>query len=125
MDYEKWIGDGAGLPTVTLTQREKALVNDLTRISTNSFVRGMCCRKPESGLRGKFWDKLVLGDSGNPVFLLVGNEPILLFCVTLGGAGAGPAVHKFRFEIQQVMDELCPGYKLESFDFSKVAGVKQ
>ena len=29
-------------------------------------------------------------------------------------------MHLFRNEIQTVMDELCPGYKLEEFDFAAV-----
>ena len=29
-------------------------------------------------------------------------------------------MHSFRREIQAAMDELCPGYKLEEFDFSRL-----
>ena len=50
-------------------------------------------------------------------FLLIGNEPILLYCLHTGGVGHGPSVFHHRKEIQQAMDELCPGYKLEAFDF--------
>ena len=120
VDYEKWIGDGAGLPTVTLTQTEKAYVNDLCPIPTNVVLRYMSSRSPTESRRAQFRDKLIVGDSGNPVFLIVGTEPVLLYCLKTGGAGGGPAIHRYRFEIQQAMDELCPGYKLESFDFSKL-----
>ena len=75
----------------------------------------------------KFWLKGVdfscaspwTDDSGNPAFLLVGNEPILLYCLYSGGVGHGPAIHLYAKEVQKAMDELCPSYKLESFDFSK------
>lgn len=120
VDYEKWIGDGSGLPTVTLTQTEKAYVNDLNPIPTNAVSRYMTSHRPTDSRRSQFRDQLIVGDSGNPVFLIVGNEPVLLYCLKTGGAGGGPAIHRYRYEIQQAMDELCPGYKLESFDFSKV-----
>lgn len=125
LDYEKWIGNGKGLPTVTLTQREQAYVNDLGAIQTNAAIRAITSRVPLDDLRAKFSGKLITGDSGNPAFLVVGNEPILLYCVTMGGPGTGTAIHRNREAIQQAMDELCPGYKLESFDFSKVAEAKQ
>ena len=63
--------------------------------------------------------KIVTGDSGNPAFLLIGSEPILLYCLHTGGVGHGPAIHAHRREIQKAMDELCPGYMLEVFDFSR------
>ena len=34
--------------------------------------------------------KLIVGDSGNPSFLLVNGEPVLLETHTTGGFGAGP-----------------------------------
>ena len=45
---------------------------------------------------------------------------ILLHCCHQGGCGSGPAVHLYAKEIQQAMDDLCPGYKLEEFDFSRL-----
>ena len=60
------------------------------------------------------------GDSGNPAFLIVDNQPILLYCLFRGGYGSGPALHLYRREIQAAMDELCPGYTLETFDFASV-----
>jgi len=43
---------------------------------------------------------------------------ILLYCLYTGGAGLGPFVHTKRRQIQQAMNNLCPGYKLETFDFA-------
>ncbi len=60
---------------------------------------------------------LVKGDSGKPAFLLIGNQPILVYCLFTGGAGHGPSIHGSRREVQKAMDELCSGYKLEEFDF--------
>ena len=66
--------------------------------------------------------KIVAGDSGNPAFLLIGNEPVLLYCLLSGGVGHGPALHRYRREIQAAMGALCPGYRLESFDLSAAGG---
>lgn len=46
-------------------------------------------RFPSSLPKG-FYEPLIKGDSGNPSFVLVRGEPVLLETHTLGGAGAGP-----------------------------------
>ena len=107
---------GNGLPIVTFNQHEQVLLSEFQIISTNMYTN-VALTKPEWKA---FGGQMVTGDSGNPAFLLIGNEPILLYCLQCGGAGLGPPIHKHRREIQKAMDELCPGYKLESFDFSTV-----
>ena len=112
-DYAKWIGDGKGLPIVTFNQREQAFLSECRGITSNSVSNVASTNAVWKSLGGK----IVTGDSGNPAFLLIGNEPILLYCLYSGGVGHGPAIHRYRKEIQKAMDELCPGYKLEEFDF--------
>ena len=112
-DYEDLIGDGAGLPVVTFNQHEQALVTELNAIPKAAPTM-MSSRVPTKDPRRALFRKpIVVGDSGNPAFLVAGREPVLLYCLTYGGAGSGPAVHRYRQEIQQAMDELCPGYRLE------------
>lgn len=115
-DYAKYIGDGRGLPIVTFTQHEKALLSECHGITTNTVMNGQSTNVLWKTLGGT----IVGGDSGNPAFLLIGNQPILLYCLFSGGVGHGPSVFHHRKAIQKAMDELCPGYKLETFDFSKV-----
>ena len=112
-DFSRHIGDGKGLPIVTFNQREQAFLSECRGITTNSIANAASTNANWKALGGK----LVVGDSGNPAFLLIGNEPILLYCLHTGGVGHGPALHRYRHEIQKAMDELCPGYKLESFGF--------
>ena len=116
-DYATYIGNGKGLPVVTFNQHEEAFLTELTAISTNATSRFQGSRAPADKSRTAFRKPIVVGDSGNPAFLLVGKEPILLYCLKYGGSGSGPALHRYRREIQAAMDELCPGHKLESFDF--------
>jgi len=58
--------------------------------------------------------KLVVGDSGNPGFLLINGEPILIETHTLGGFGAGPFVSDpANFAaINRLMGELGSGERL-------------
>ena len=115
-NYADYIGDGRGLPIVTFNQSEKAYLSKCGRIMTNSIDNIVSPHEKWKALQGS----IVTGDSGNPAFLLIGREPILLYCLYSGGLGHGQSVFRYRKEIQRVMDELCPGYKLEPFDFSKV-----
>ena len=138
-DYAAYIGNADKLPVVTFDQKERALVQELWPISTAPESNGMSSRnlKFSSGWhsvgaavpeppelaearerRARFYDHLVKGDSGNPCFLLVGREPILLYTVFSGGPGAGPALQKLRVQLQNAMDRLRPGYTLRTFDFS-------
>lgn len=113
-DYAKWIGDGKGLPIVTFNQHEKVFLSECRGITPNMVSNDVSTNREWKAHGGK----IVGGDSGNPAFLLIGNEPILLYCLFSGGVGRGPSVLCFRKDIQKAMDELCPGYKLEEFDFA-------
>ena len=119
-NYADYIGDGAGLPVVTFNQHEEALLTEMNPIPTNRVAASHGSRQPRGEGWSRFRKPLISGDSGNPAFLLVGDQPILLCCLHTGGCGAGPSLLYYRREIQKAMDELCPGYELESFDFSRV-----
>ena len=116
VDFAAYIGDGKGLPIVTFNQNEKAFLSECRGITSNSVSNVASTNAAWKALGGR----VVVGDSGNPAFLLIGKEPILLYCLYTGGVGHGPAIHRFRREVQKAMDELCPGYKLEAFDFKSV-----
>ena len=115
-DFAEYIGDGQGLPIVTFNQQEQVYLSQLKQVTTNNLTNAASAKESWKKLEGKF----VGGDSGNPAFLLIGNEPILIYCLFGGGIGQGPSLHRHRREIQKAMDELCPGYKLESFDFKNL-----
>ena len=119
-DFAKHIVDGRGLPIVTFNQREQVFLSECRSITTNSISNMASTNAAWKALGGR----IVTGDSGNPAFLLIGNEPILLYCLYTGGVGHGPSVFRYRKEIQKAMDELCPGYKLEEFDFSRLTDRK-
>ena len=115
-DFAKHFGDGNGLPIVTFNQKEQVFLSEVKSMTTNFLSNVPSTNATRKALGGK----IVVGDSGNPAFLLIGNEAILLYCLQTGGVGYGPLIFQYRKEIQKAMDELCPGYKLETFDFEKV-----
>ena len=115
-NFAEYIGDGAGLPIVTFNQKEQAFLSEMRPVTPYAVPNGASTNASWMALGGR----IVVGDSGNPAFLLIGNEPVFLYCLLHGGAGRGPSIFRYRKELQKVMDELCPGYKLEEFDFSQV-----
>lgn len=114
-DCEKYIGDGAGLPVVTFNRQEKAYLTDLRAIAPKAQNKLLGSLPPKEVRHQALREPISSGDSGNPAFLLVGKEAILLYC--LQRAACGPDLHLYAGEIQKAMDELCPGYRLECFDF--------
>jgi len=119
VNFEKWITVGSKWPVVTFNQFEQAVLSTLYGIANP--VSGKCViynRKNASDRWQLFAKEIVGGDSGNPAFLLYGEHPILIYCLFSGGVGQGHMIHEHRQEVQQAMDELCPGYALEAFDFT-------
>ena len=137
-DYRPYISDGDGLPVITLDQDEQGLPGELVSLPTNkvrfariasgspggqSILEIPCYGKARESTQAKRRDmSKTLGPyaSGNPAFLLVGNKAILIYCISGSGFGTGPLLHLYKREIQATMDELCPGYKLQEFDFRKI-----
>lgn len=124
-DFQRHVGRAEQFPVVTFNQKEQLFLTRLAHIPTNLTLRvSMCSWKPKNKNRARFRDKIIVGDSGNPAFLLIKDQPVLIYCLHRGGCGSGPSIHLYRREIQATMDELCPGYKLESFDFSRLTDRK-
>ena len=121
VDAERKLGDCSWLPIAMFNRKEHLTVISLAPFpSANGASPGIGCRTSRERSRVLFEEKVEMGDSGNPAFMVMGKQAILLFCIYGGGCGCGTAVHLCADKIQRTMDELCPGYKLERFDFSNV-----
>ena len=118
-DFGKHIGDGGTFPVVTFNQDRKALLTELVHLHEAGAMKSAFTIEPFREKWREFRVPLVVGDSGCPAFILIGGEPVLIYCVKVGGCGHGPAIHAYRTEIQGAMDALCPGYRLETFDFRR------
>lgn len=75
-----------GAPAIKLDNENKALVSDITTIST---VYGLS--SPASDLRQTYYEDWISGDSGSAVFVLFGEQLIWLGGAVYGGGGSGPA----------------------------------
>lgn len=82
------IGYGYGTPILTLDQEEKALVSTLISLQSGVFVHAA---KPTDSIQLNLYEDKISGDSGNPVFVLYGDNPILISHLRYGGAGSGPS----------------------------------
>ena len=122
-DYERHLGAIRGAPVISFNQNEEVFLHELNEVPTNAVpsarFRSTWTSHP---VRRQMSGNIVKGDSGNPAFMIFGNQPILVYCLFGGGPGSGYALHMYSREIQKVMDELCPGYKLEEFDFKMLKG---
>jgi len=107
------------IPCLVLDQEEKALISDwqfetdLTKLKEQTTFKS-----PTDVKRLQFYENLIDGDSGNPAFLIVNNQLVLLTVWTGGGAGSGSSVRYHRDEINAIMTTLGGGYQLTSVDLS-------
>lgn len=109
----------ARLPVVVLDQEEKGLIADWTGLDTS--VRGS---PPTNAKRLEFFENIIPGDSGNPVFMLVNGQPVLLTVLTFGGPGfAGTAIASQRDAINSMMASLGGGYQLTDVNLSNFAEI--
>lgn len=99
-DAVEKIGTCYGLPILTLDQEEKALVSHINSINSNGFVT---TSKPISEVELNLYEDKISGDSGNPMFLLYGDNPILISHLRYGGSGAGPS---YVYYYQQIVDTI-------------------
>lgn len=120
VDYAKYIGDGEGFPVVTFNQNEEAVLHESgCETKEGEGPRRWGAHNSTNSHWSVYQKKLIGGDSGNPAFMVIGNQPVLIYCIYGGGGGTGNSIHAYRREIQVAMDKLCPGYKLEEFDFTQ------
>lgn len=113
-NFQSYIRTGEGLPVLCLDQEEKAIVCEMSSFFTNSTM--LNCRIPRTNTRNAFHETVVLHDSGNPRFLTIGNEVILLNCML--GPMSGPSLSHYRDVVNETMNALYPGYQLQEADFS-------
>jgi hypothetical protein len=109
------ISPAARIPALCLDQEENALVSELGNIGTDltSFYT------PNSGSqRAAFFENIIVGDSGNPAFLILSGQLVLLSVWTFGGAGSGASITLQKTAINDMMTQLGGGYQLTQISLS-------
>jgi hypothetical protein len=100
------------LPCLYLDQEEKALIIDLISITTFAQFAS-----PSIANRLAFYENIIGGDSGDPFFLIINNELVILSVVTYSN-GAGTSILYHKNTINSMMNALGGGYSLSEFDLS-------
>lgn len=129
-NFHEYIWNGKYLPVLRFDKDERCIVNEISdglpvigSAQTGLFQVSV----PRIAHRGPYYDYLRSGDSGNPIFLILGNRPIVLGTAYWGLDGISTGVYRtcrFPFatyyanEIQAKMDELVPGYSLQFVDLT-------
>ncbi len=105
-DYHRWL---AGSLAVVTDKDRNLLVRRILTIG-NRHVRF----QKATEFAPKCADPLITGDSGNPSFVMINGEPILIETHTYGGMGQGPFVSDPQnYEgINGLMDTLGGGHQL-------------
>lgn len=121
--------NGKGLPSLYFDQDENALVADIQMINSGgSFVQQM----PTALNRKVFFEEVITGDSGDPVFLILNNKLVLLNCFTFSSGGTALTyfanlVSGGTFPEQSLDDMIATvdakvgantGHKVKFFDFT-------
>ncbi len=115
-DWADYLPNEATLiPVFGLDQEEKALVRDINTIGATS----VSCQVPTDETRLEFYETVISGDSGNPSFVVISDELVLLSVWTYGGAGSGHFISAYKSEIEAAMVSLGGGYStLTEIDLS-------
>ncbi len=73
--FQKIQGETLDVPIVAFDQEAKALIHKMTSISSTYITHA----EYSTSTRKEFNERLIGGDSGQPSFLIVDNQPVLLF----------------------------------------------
>lgn len=120
-NYEDYFPTGPKyVATLGFDQEEKALVTDLNVFTTGSVG----FRFPDQPYEQVLYESKVLGDSGNPAFLIINDELACLTFWTYGGAGSGTFLTPHINDLNGMIETLDAaagintGYTLQSVDLS-------
>jgi hypothetical protein len=101
------------IPCLGIDQEEKALVTGLSLL-TNRAIFNPLNKEPYT----TFYENIIAGDSGNPAFMIINNELVLITIWTFGYGGSGTFLTAQKNAINQIMNELGGGYQLTEIDLS-------
>ncbi len=132
-DFYDYTGSGKRLPCASLDQEGKILVAEINKLPSppqGGFDDPVQISASQSSLepRRSFFEMLVAGDSSNPKFLLLGDQPILL-SIHWYANHSGTSVRHASALLESAMEELSPGgnWHIPCVDFSgfpKIGGVE-
>ena len=114
-NYAEYFHTGTRLPALALDIEKKALVDDVVSIVQTTPVGEKKCEltNPIDSARLDYYEDLSGGDSGNPVFLLINGDLVIITVWTSGPpfpGGVGTSITAFTNDINLIMHDLNAAY---------------
>ena len=119
-NYDMYIGKGTGLPMICFDKEEKVLIQDVVTLHSDMNRPMVSGTASPNGKRAEYWEVAESGDSGNPRFLLLGTQLLMVNITWFASGFSGTSISAYMKEIQTAVDELTPGlsYVLKRADFN-------
>lgn len=124
-NYENYIPTWVDrIPVLCLDFEERGHVADVTNMSdiygpSKYLAR---CSIPVDSKRLEFYEEVISGDSGNPVFMIINDELVLVTTWTYGSAGSGTVLSKHIAAINALL-AADGAYSLQFADLSSFSTV--
>jgi hypothetical protein len=115
-NYLPSLASGSTIPALCLDQQEHAIVTDL--YSLDSMAQFTYPNSVNYAKRAEFYEAKISGDSGNPAYLIINGQLVLLCVWTFGGAGAGTFLTPHKTAINAFMGQLGGSYQISEVDLS-------
>lgn len=112
-DFATYLGTRNAVLAVTLDAEERASVQQVSTFFDRGFSVNTLHERwvaPEYQRLAAWSEATVTGDSGNPAFLVIGNELVLLGCFYT--AMGGPHLGARHEQVNRMIEQLAPGYRL-------------
>ena len=105
------------IPALCLNQYEDALESDISAVAAG----GVFLQAPSNPTRKLFYENKVTGDSGQPAFIILNGQLVLLTVYSYAGSGSGWFIPGCIDQINSAMAALGGGYSLTQVDLSPFA----
>ena len=115
--------DITNLPLIAFDQEDHLTVAEhdgysFERRSRWLIDKALSMSIPEKSNRSLFNESIGGGDSGNPIFTIIHNQPVLLSTMTAGGLGGGPLYSAYINEINAVITGFNSTSTVSGYDVS-------
>lgn len=121
-NYSKYFNKNASFPILHSDQERKALIANYGIVENVDNSVCITIMPPTDPNRSQYYEQVIGGDSGNPVFTLINNEPVLLggwYKQWYNGGGLCTCIPNYITEINLILGE--SGMKLKEADLSQFA----
>ena len=107
-DWKTFLRNPTGLPVLGFNLEENAVVTEISSFD-NEFQPGSYrnfMRVPTDPQRLHFYEKFGANNSGNPMFLILDNQLVLINTTSFGGPGAWTSLLRYKSDINNAMINL-------------------